>query len=70
MGGIPTQATPNATAILTQLEAGRNIGYFYGARIRGYLCPPQSGSYVFRLAGDDYCQLSGSALPTRPPARY
>lgn len=54
---IPTSTSPNNTATLTQFESGRNVGDNYGARIRGYLCPPQDGSYTFRLAGDDDCQL-------------
>lgn len=57
VAAIPVAAPPNATATLTQLESGRNIGDNYGARIRGYLCPPQDGSYVFHIAGDDDCQL-------------
>ena len=54
---IPTQAPPTNTAILTQFESARNIGDSYGARIRGYICPPQDGDYTFRISGDDACQL-------------
>jgi hypothetical protein len=42
---------------LTQLESPRDAGDNFGARIRGYVCPPQTGSYTFRLSGDDDCQL-------------
>jgi endoglucanase len=57
INAIPTQKTPNAMAVLTQFESARNIGDNYGARIRGYICPPQDGNYVFQIAGDDACQL-------------
>jgi hypothetical protein len=57
ISSIPTSTAPAATAVLTQLEAGPNLGDDFGARIRGYLCPPQDGSYVLRIAGDDDCQL-------------
>jgi len=29
----------------------------YGGRLRGYLYPPESGNYVFWIAGDDACEL-------------
>ena len=58
---IPTQTPATTTAVLTQFESGRNVADNYGARIRGYVCPPQSGSYVFRLSGDDDCELWLSA---------
>jgi endoglucanase len=54
---IPLTTTPNSMTTLTKLESARNIGDFYGARIRGYICPPQDGSYTFNIAGDDACQL-------------
>ena len=57
VAAVPIQTPPTATAVLTQFESGRNVADNYGARIRGYVCPPQSGSYVFRLAGDDDCEL-------------
>ena len=54
---IPTRRAPDNTAVLTQLESAHNVGDNYGARIRGYVCPPQDGSYTFEIAGDDHCQL-------------
>ncbi|MGI4738998.1 MAG: PA14 domain-containing protein [Janthinobacterium lividum] len=57
VASIPTQTTPNVTATLTKLESGSNLGDAYGARIRGYICPPQNGAYQFRISGDDDCQL-------------
>ncbi|MGI4759513.1 MAG: PA14 domain-containing protein [Janthinobacterium lividum] len=57
INAIPTQKSPDNTAVLTQFESAQNIGDNYGARIRGYICPPQDGSYVFQIAGDDDCQL-------------
>jgi len=61
INAIPTQKTPDNTATLTKFESAVNIGTNYGARIRGYVCPPLDGSYVFQLAGDDDCQLWLSA---------
>ena len=57
INAIPTQKTPDNVAVLTKFESAQNIGDHYGARIRGYVCPPQDGNYVFQLAGDDDCQL-------------
>jgi endoglucanase len=57
LNSIPTQKTPDNTATLTKFESALNIGDNYGARIRGYICPPQDGSYVFQIAGDDDCEL-------------
>ncbi|UOQ77186.1 PA14 domain-containing protein [Hymenobacter sp. 5516J-16] len=54
---IPVQTAPASTSQLTQFESSRNLGDNYGARIRGYLCPPQTGAYTFWLAGDDNCEL-------------
>jgi len=47
---------PSTTAGLNQLEyAGR--GERYGARIRGFLVPPQSGDYIFWVVSDDSSEL-------------
>ncbi|CAN5916208.1 hypothetical protein BH24BAC1_BH24BAC1_19510 [soil metagenome] len=34
-----------------------NFADHYGTRVRGYLCPPTSGEYVFYLAADDFAEL-------------
>ncbi|RZJ88631.1 MAG: hypothetical protein EOO20_13165, partial [Chryseobacterium sp.] len=57
LSAIPTQKTPDVTATLTKLETTYGIDDWYGDRIRGYLCAPQDGNYVFQIAGDDDCQL-------------
>lgn len=53
---IPLQTTPASTRLLNSLETN-NLGDQYGERIRGYICPPQSGSYYFLLAADDAAEL-------------
>ncbi|GAB4411543.1 MAG: hypothetical protein OHK0039_16770 [Bacteroidia bacterium] len=51
-------ATPNHTVVLTNLfEAPANVADNYGARISGYVCPPQTGQYLFWIAGDDNVEL-------------
>ncbi|HSU50439.1 MAG TPA: PA14 domain-containing protein, partial [Segetibacter sp.] len=47
----------NSTTTLTTFEAPQNIGDNYAARIRGYICPPQSGNYTFWISGDDATEL-------------
>ena len=61
VAAIPTFTAPTNTAVLTQFESAQNVGEQFGARIRGYVCPPASGSYTFRLSGDDDCELWLSA---------
>ena len=56
IGSIPVTTTPSASASLTQFEAS-GTDFNYGARLRGYLCPPQSGAYTFSIVGDDECEL-------------
>ncbi|NBA87971.1 hypothetical protein GVN16_19530 [Emticicia sp. CRIBPO] len=68
--GIPGVAIPNltenhayklaptASLILTNgFEGPANIADAYGARIRGYICPPVTGTYYFWVAGDDHSEL-------------
>src|SRR5208283_4503219 len=49
---------------LSQLEYG-DRGEQYGARVRGFLIPPQSGNYTFWICSDDASELwiSPSGLP-------
>ena len=48
---------PNSSKTLGSFEAPENIGDNYATRIRGYICPPQSGNYIFGIAGDDATEL-------------
>ncbi|MBA2250979.1 MAG: T9SS type A sorting domain-containing protein, partial [Chitinophagaceae bacterium] len=57
VSAIPVNTTPTSTSQLTLFEAPSNIGDNYGARIRGYLCPPQTGNYTFWIAGDNGAEL-------------
>jgi hypothetical protein len=42
---------------LTIFEGPENVGTNYGARIRGYICPPATGSYIFWIASNDHSEL-------------
>lgn len=49
--------SPSGSAQLTSLEGPTNTADNYGARIRGYIHPPATGSYTFWVAGDDNTEL-------------
>lgn len=51
------QDKPDGQEFLTSLDAPRQAGSDYGARIRGYLHPPVTGDYRFWIASDDTSQL-------------
>lgn len=57
VSNIPLAKKPDQTSQLTVLEIGPNVDDRYATRIRGYLCPPQSGNYTFLIAGDDAVEL-------------
>ncbi|SHN24852.1 Por secretion system C-terminal sorting domain-containing protein [Chitinophaga sp. CF418] len=48
---------PTGSGQLTSLEGPTNWADNYGARIRGYIYPPATGSYTFWVAGDDNTEL-------------
>jgi hypothetical protein len=51
---------PNSPDVVTELgrfEYGPDYADNYGGRLRGYICAPQTGSYVFYLASDDQSEL-------------
>ena len=54
---IPVNSPPSSTAELTIFEGPDNVGTNYGARIRGYICPPATGSYTFWIASNDHSEL-------------
>jgi hypothetical protein len=57
ISAIPLNTPPTSTSQLTLFEGPLDIGSIYGSRIRGYICPPQTGSYTFFISGDDDCEL-------------
>lgn len=56
---------PSGWDYIDRLEGLVNSGNTYGTRLRGYLIPPQDGSYTFFAAADDTADLwlSTDALP-------
>ena len=48
---------PSGTSLLSLFEAPSHIADNYASRIRGYICPPQTGNYTFFIAGDDAAEL-------------
>jgi len=54
---IPVTTTPTSTSQVSLFEGSVNVGDNYGARYRGYICPPVSGNYIFWIASDDYSEL-------------
>jgi hypothetical protein len=57
VAAIPVTTTPTSTSELTIFEGPINAGTYYGARIRGYICAPFTGSYTFFIASDDKSEL-------------
>ncbi len=47
----------NSTSTLTKFEGPSSAGDNYNSRIRGYICPPQSGNYTFWIASDNNSEL-------------
>jgi hypothetical protein len=48
---------PDVQTLLNKFEYGPDLGDNYGARVRGYICAPQTGDYIFYISGDDQCGL-------------
>lgn len=57
ISSLPLNTAPTATRDLTIFEAPSNIDDNYGTRIRGYICPPVSGNYIFWISGNDQTEL-------------
>jgi len=58
IAGIPTTNVPSVSQMTNIFEGPTNIGDSYGERICGYICPPQTGEYIFWTSGDDNNQIS------------
>lgn len=54
---ISVTTAPTSTSMLTKFEGPVDAADNYGARIRGYICPPYTGYYTFWIASDDKSEL-------------
>jgi hypothetical protein len=45
--------SPDSTNILQEFEAPINVFEEYGQRVRGFVIPPATGSYIFWISSDD-----------------
>lgn len=50
-------STPWWSGTHISLEPPRNINDNYAQRLRGFICPPATGSYTFQLSADDQAEL-------------
>ena len=57
IGSMPVGDKADITTELSIFEAPRNIGDKYTSRVRGFIYPPGTGEYVFRIASDDASDL-------------
>ena len=57
ISSIPLDTPPSSVIDLNIFETPSHRGDNYGSRVRGYLCVPVSGSYIFWLATDDTGEL-------------
>jgi hypothetical protein len=57
MDATPFDAKPDASAMLTSFAGPSDDGDDYAARVRGFVYPPQTGEYTFRVASDDDSDL-------------
>ena len=57
VSSIPVNSPPTSTSELTIFEGPFRAADNYGARIRGYVCVPETGNYTFWIASDDRSEL-------------
>ncbi len=67
---VPVNSVPGKSTLVNIFEGPLNTGNSdYGQRITGYICPPQTGKYVFYITSDDnsalYMQFPDSAGMTQ-----
>ncbi|GGF21609.1 hypothetical protein GCM10011383_36530 [Hymenobacter cavernae] len=54
---IPLASTPSQVSQVSSFATPVNAGDRYAQRLRGYVCPPADGDYVFYIAGDNQAEL-------------
>jgi uncharacterized protein (DUF1800 family) len=57
LSSIPLDTPPDETGFVANLEAPQNAGDHFGARIRGSLTAPTTGSYRFWITADHAAEL-------------
>ena len=57
VSSIPVNSDPHGIESLTVFEGPVNVGTNYGARISGYICPPETGEYIFWISSNDHSEL-------------
>jgi hypothetical protein len=57
VANIPVNNSPTSTSQLNVFEGPSKAGDNYASRIRGYICPPLTGNYIFWIASDDNSEL-------------
>jgi hypothetical protein len=57
VSNIPVSTTPHETDTLNSMNVLPYNQDDFGVRIRGYICAPYTGDYIFYIAGDDQVEL-------------
>ncbi|MEX1240199.1 MAG: Ig-like domain-containing protein [Cyclobacteriaceae bacterium] len=57
ISSIPVAQAPASVTDVTIFEGPANISDNYGRRIRGYICAPVTGTYVFWIASNDNSEV-------------
>lgn len=57
ISSVPYDTPPDYKASFTMFETPQYFGNNYGSRMRGYVCPPVTGRYVFWISSDDKSEL-------------
>jgi hypothetical protein len=57
VSSIPVNTPPDQIVTLTSFETENYYGSNYGSRVRGYICPEQTGDYMLFIASDDQSEL-------------
>jgi len=54
---VSWNTTADISDEMTKFEAPIDVYDYYGTRMSGYICPPQSGNYIFWISSDDNGEL-------------
>lgn len=54
---VPVNSPPNSVTDIYSFQTPSNFGDNYAARVRGFLCVPETGSYTFWMSSDDMSEL-------------